>query len=603
MQQIYWQILKYLDQGEINKAGQIIAKNNLSEIDKKIFSVMINNWEYKSSARRDLERIVEDTQNPWAYLILSDFYLENNSHKANQRLIAKFLLEYESFNFVSAIGGSVAGKLLKINEEKLFLIQGVPLKVLESIMLNIDEENSDNLIEKKNSDNEVEKELGLFIKGNTFYLLGKAKRAIGSVEKALDCFLKAEKIFNSLRLNYYTSLCLLERSFCKLTETSQDELISLASIALTKLEQVGRSQEAALATARLNQLIAEKNDVVDDSYYQVGDYHFISTQMRYIRKRLTTIANNEHGVMILGERGTGKEGIAKAIHLLSNRKDKPFIKVNLNSLSKDLFKSQLFGYEKGAFTGADRRTLGLLDQAQGGVFFMDEIGELSEDHQVTLLDVIYYKKFKRVGGTEEIPIDIKFIAATNQNLENLTEKEQELRKTSYKGVDLQETKVFRSDLLDRFVWKINVPRLEERREEILPLISFFLNRHSKDKNVFSLTKPAECYLLHKNYPGNVRTLENDIVKAISNATNAKTTVITKELLDTGEDKVFNYFVFRENIAYSELMDSYRYSLFSEGLDYFNSNTQKLADSLQLPLKTLYNNLKKLSVGIKKENRY
>ena len=119
----------------------------------------------------------------------------------------------------------------------------------------------------------------------------------------------------------------------------------------------------------------------------------------------------------------------------------------------------------------------------------------------------------------------------------------------------------------------------------------------------SLTKPAECYLLHKNYPGNVRTLENDIVKAISNATNANTTVITKELLDTGEDKVFNYFVFRENIAYSELMDSYRYSLFSEGLDYFNSNTQKLADSLQLPLKTLYNNLKKLNVGIKKENRY
>ena len=582
MQEIYWEILKCLDQGEMDKAQQIIIKNNLSEIDKKIFSVMINNWQYKSSGRKELERLVEENKKPWGYLILSDFYLENNNHKANQKLITEYLRHYNSFD------SCIVGKLIEVNQGKLFLAQGLTEKVFQLKALS-------NEVEKKKSDNEYEEQLNSFVQGNIFYLLGKAKRMCGHIEKALVFFGEAEKIFHSLRLNYYSSLCLLERSLCKNSEITDDDLISLASAALRQLEKIGRSQEAGLATTRLNQLMQNKTEVVDDSYYQINDYHFISHQMRQIRRKLTKIASDDHAVMILGERGTGKEGIAKAIHLLSNRKDKPFIKVNLNSISKELFKSQLFGYEKGAFTGADKRTLGFLDQAQGGIFFMDEIGELPEDQQVTLLDVIYYKRFKRVGGVENIPIDIKFIAATNQNLDKLTEKEQQLRETNYQGVPLQDIKVFRADLLDRFVWNVKVPKLENRPEEILPLANFFVKRHDKNGLNFTLSKTAEFYLLNKKYPGNVRSLETDIIKAIANASSNGTNLITKECFDIEETELINYSVFREGVPYSEHLDLFRHTLFSEGLSFYNSDLKKLTKSLHLCQRTLYYQLKELNL--------
>lgn len=585
MQEIYWEILKCLDRGEMDKAQQIIIKNNICEIDKKIFSVMINNWQYKSSGRKELERLVEEHKKPWGYLILSDFYLENNNHKANQRLITEYLRHYNGFD------NCIVGKLIEVNQGKLFLAQGLTEKVFQLRTLS----NLNSEVEKKKTDNEYEKQLISFVEGNIFYLLGKAKRICGHIQKALVFFSEAEKIFNSLGLNYYNSLCLLERSLCKSSEITDDELISLASAALRQLEKIGRSQEAGLATTRLNQLMQNKTEFLDDSYYQINDYHFISHQMRQIRRKLTKIASDDHAVMILGERGTGKEGIAKAIHLLSNRKDKPFIKVNLNSLSKDLFKSQLFGYEKGAFTGADRRTLGLLDQAQGGVFFMDEIGELPEEHQVTLLDVIYYKRFKRVGGVENIPIDIKFIAATNQNLDKLTEKEQQLRETNYQGVPLQDIKVFRADLLDRFVWDVKVPKLENRPEEILPLANFFVKRHDKNGANFTLSKTAEFCLLNKKYPGNVRSLETDIIKAIANASSNGTNLITKECFDIEEMELVNYSVFREGVPYSEHLDLFRHTLFSEGLSFYNSDLKKLTKSLHLCQRTLYYQLKELNL--------
>lgn len=594
-EEMYWEILKCLCQGKVEKAQSVLASKSGCEVEKSIFSLMVNNWQYKSQGRREVERIVEETQNVWGYVVLSDFYLYSNNYKASQKLFTEYLREYGSFS------GSIAGRLVEINEGMLFFVQGLEekvfelegLRLIEGEDLNFASERLTNLNSEADLNSEAENNLILFIKGKLYYLVGRAKRGRGELKTALSLFEEAEKIFRVLSLDYYIWLCKLERSFCKTKEIKDDELIELVSKAVLELEKLGRSQEAAVGVGRLNELAKAK---AFSSQYEIEGYHFISRQMKELRGRLVAIASDEHNVIIQGERGTGKEGIAKTIHLLSSRKDKPFIKVNVCSLNRELFKSALFGYEKGAFTGADKTTEGLLDKAQGGTLFLDEIGELPEEHQSSLLDVIQYKRFKRVGGTRDISVDIKFITATNQELDRLTEKEQELRKSNYEKVKIQETKLFRGDFRDRFVWEVIVPRLEDRREELGELIRLFLEKHGKGEN-FILAKEAEYYLLNKKYSGNIRTLENDIIQGIGGARGAKTMVVTKEFMG-GVNKTVNCEVFKENTSYQELIDSYRYKILSEGLDYFELSAPKLAKSLALPKRTLYRYLEELNLSTK-----
>ena len=211
-------------------------------------------------------------------------------------------------------------------------------------------------------------------------------------------------------------------------------------------------------------------------------------------------AESKATVLVTGKNGTGKEVIAKAIHYASPRKDKPFIALNIPALSENLVESELFGHEKGAFTSADKLKKGRFEIANGGTIFLDEIGDMTPNTQVKLLRTLQEHTIERVGGTENIEIDVRILAATNQDLEKKIEEG-----------------TFREDLFYRLnIVRIHVPALNERREDILPLIEYFLKKFGKEngKENIEISKEATDKLLKYNYPGNVRELENIIERAV-----------------------------------------------------------------------------------------
>jgi DNA-binding NtrC family response regulator len=212
------------------------------------------------------------------------------------------------------------------------------------------------------------------------------------------------------------------------------------------------------------------------------------------------VAETDSTVLICGESGTGKELIAEAIHNYSRRKDKPFVVVNCAALPENLLESELFGHERGAFTGAVARKTGRFEMAEKGTIFLDEIGELSSNLQSKLLRVLQEKSFERVGGTETIHGDFRVIAATNRDLEASAREH-----------------VFREDLYYRLnVVRISVPPLRERRADIVPLAEHFLRVYSEKNGLPVVGFSEETLLLLQNYfyPGNVRELENMIERAV-----------------------------------------------------------------------------------------
>jgi len=205
-------------------------------------------------------------------------------------------------------------------------------------------------------------------------------------------------------------------------------------------------------------------------------------------------------VLITGESGVGKEVIARYLHHVSPRSRKRFIAVNCAAIPSTLIESELFGHEKGAFTGAISRKIGIFEAANGGTVFLDEIGDLSLEAQAKLLRVLQEKKIHRVGGTQEISVDVRIVAATNQNLEEKVRKGQ-----------------FREDLFYRLnVFPIKIPPLRERKEDILPLAEYFIKQILKQEKLSQpvLTAGAKKILLSYPYPGNVRELANAIERAL-----------------------------------------------------------------------------------------
>jgi len=228
-----------------------------------------------------------------------------------------------------------------------------------------------------------------------------------------------------------------------------------------------------------------------------------STAMKKVFSLVEKVAATDTTVLILGESGTGKELIATTIHYQSSRKAKPLIKVNCASLPEGLIESELFGHEKGAFTGAVKRRPGRFELANNGTIFLDEIGDLPLSTQSKILRVLQEKTFERLGGTETISIDVRVLAATNKNLE------EEVKKGS-----------FREDLYYRLhVIPIFMPPLRDRKDDIPLLINFFLDKHASiySKNI-KFAKDALDVLLSYDYPGNVRELENIIERCLTLAT-------------------------------------------------------------------------------------
>ena len=222
----------------------------------------------------------------------------------------------------------------------------------------------------------------------------------------------------------------------------------------------------------------------------IGEANAMQNVFRSIGKLSNTIAT----VLIQGESGTGKELIAKSLHKNSPRHDMPFIALNMADIPKELVESELFGHEKGSFTGAVDKRIGRFEQANGGTLFLDEIGDMPLDSQTRLLRVLSNKEFYRVGGDKPIKVDVRIIAATHQNLNNLVSQ-----------------KSFREDLFYRLnVIKIELPPLRDRKEDISDLSKFFLKNYSDslDEDLRVITDEAMLSLNKYDWPGNVRQLEN-----------------------------------------------------------------------------------------------
>ena len=228
----------------------------------------------------------------------------------------------------------------------------------------------------------------------------------------------------------------------------------------------------------------------------IGD----SNQILNIKKMIEQVANTELTILVRGESGTGKELVTRGIHCLSNRRDKPFIKVNCATLPENLLESELFGYERGAFTGAQRAKPGRFEFANEGTIFLDEIGEMPPSLQAKLLQVLEEKEFNRLGGKKSVKVDVRIIVATNRDLE------EGIRNGS-----------FREDLFYRLnEVTIFLPPLREHKEDIYLLVDFFLKKYTElyGKDVTSISSTTIGLFMNYDWPGNIRELENLIKKII-----------------------------------------------------------------------------------------
>ena len=225
-----------------------------------------------------------------------------------------------------------------------------------------------------------------------------------------------------------------------------------------------------------------------------------SNAMKEVYRLIEQVSNSNATVLIRGESGTGKDLVAHAIHYNSLRADKPFVKVNCTALPDTLLESELFGHEKGAFTGAAERKLGRFERAHGGTIFLDEIGDFSLNLQVKLLRVIQFKEFERVGGLETIKTNVRIVVATHKNLEEQIKEG-----------------LFREDLYYRVnVFPIYMPPLRERKDDIMLLADYFLEKIAAEnkKNISRISTPAIEMLTRYHWPGNIRELENCIERAV-----------------------------------------------------------------------------------------
>jgi len=252
-------------------------------------------------------------------------------------------------------------------------------------------------------------------------------------------------------------------------------------------------------TLNFSRILSENRELKRELRKREGeeDIVFSSRKMSDLMKLATRVAESESAVLVTGESGTGKELIARYIHRVSPRGTNRFVPVNCAAISPNLVESELFGHEKGSFTGAIKRVIGKFEYATGGTLFLDEIGDLSPDAQAKLLRALQERKVQRVGGNDEIPVDARFICATNQNLQERVEKG-----------------LFRQDLYFRInVFPLLTPPLRERKEDIPTLARHFLERFDRGQGI-QLSDGAVRVLMEYPWPGNVRELANVMERSV-----------------------------------------------------------------------------------------
>ncbi len=339
----------------------------------------------------------------------------------------------------------------------------------------------------------------------------------------------------------------------------------------------------ALEKTRLQHEVRELREKVGEK----GDLRNIvgkSKGMEEVFEIVRTVVENDVTVLITGESGTGKELIAEAIHYNSSRRAHPFVKVNCAAIPETLMESELFGYERGAFTGATKRKPGKFEVATGGTLLLDEIGDMSPGTQSKLLRVLQEQEFERVGGVAPVRVDVRIIASTNRDLSRAA------RDGS-----------FREDLFFRInVIPIHIPSLKERREDIPLLVEHFLRLFQAryHKKIEKISEEAMDLMVNHSWPGNVRELENALQRAVLLS---RDSVIREWNLPSeiqrGEEKPFpDLSRLDDGRSLSEKMDrlisTVEKRLIMEALDQADGKREKAARLLNLSLKTLYNKMKK-----------
>ena len=329
------------------------------------------------------------------------------------------------------------------------------------------------------------------------------------------------------------------------------------------------------------QLVSENRELRQqlEEKHRFKDIISGSAEMEEILNIAGRAAASKATILIRGESGTGKELIARAIHYTSPRKNGSFVAVNCAALSENLLESELFGHEKGAFTGADRQRKGRFEQANGGTLFIDEVGDVPLGAQVKLLRVLQEREFERVGGNETIKVDVRIVAATNKNLEKMVE-----------------TGEFREDLFYRLnVIPLFIPPLRNRKEDIPTLISHFLSRYasSLNKDVNGISKEAMDILMKYDYPGNVRELENAIERSV---VMARGSLITTEDLPvhikSAQIEQKSHEVVYSNKSLNEMVENLEQRLIADALDKSDGNQSKAAEMLGISERNLRYKLKK-----------
>ena len=296
-----------------------------------------------------------------------------------------------------------------------------------------------------------------------------------------------------------------------------------------------------------------------------------SPSLQKVNNLINKVADSKISILITGESGVGKEVVADAIQQKSSRRDKPFIKVHCAALSESLLESELFGHEKGAFTGAETLHKGKFELADGGTIFLDEIGEINPGVQVKLLRVLQEKKFERVGGEKTIEVDVRVISATNKTLE-----------------DEVKQKHFREDLYFRLKGiEIMVPPLRERKDDIPLLLNNFLLKYNKEnnKNIKGFSNSAKNILFNYDWPGNVRELQHCVESAVVMASGDE--IQAEDLTIKLEDKKNSSGIL---VPYGISLEDAEKMIILENLESNNGNKTKTADILKIGRKTLHRKL-------------
>ncbi len=377
------------------------------------------------------------------------------------------------------------------------------------------------------------------IKADYPYVIVIAMTAYASIENSVEVIQRGAYYYISKPLNLQSLIILIEKA----------------------LDYQELSGEVKRLTKELTKL--GHNEIVTSSKL-----------MNSVIETIESVKNLDITVLITGESGTGKELVARSLHYRSNRRQEAFETINCAAIPHNLLESELFGHEKGSFTGASSRHKGKFELADRGTLFFDEIGEMDLVMQAKLLRAIQEKKITPIGSEKAIDVDIRFIAATNKDLKEEIERGN-----------------FREDLYFRLnVVNINVPPLRKRKEDIPSLCKHFISKYSNkfDKEIVGITRSAISILENYNYPGNVRELENIIERAVALSSTKK---IEAYLLQDNIDDEKNISCDKIVIEIGESLESVEAKVIEATLDYCNGNKRKTAKILGISERGLHNKLK------------